>query len=147
MKQRAFTFVEVLVALVIFAVAGAAVSFACANFLQAQHAASRRDATAADRQLARQALAAEPSRERAETWNEVPLPDNRHLRWRATIVPTAVADLFDATLEIELPAHGSAPEGRFTETVRLLRPTWSTEADRQTLRAAAMHKLGQRRLP
>jgi hypothetical protein len=62
----------------------------------------------------------------------VVLPDGRTARWRATITPATVSDLFDVVLEVEVPPAGGASGdlARSSTTLRLLRPTWSTEAER-----------------
>lgn len=139
-----FTFLEVLVALGIFAMTGLVLASAYLNVLSAQHAALQRDASAADRRLVREALCAEPTREKVTAWNELELPNERRARWRATVTPTQVADLFEVTLEIELPASEGRKETMITETSRLLRPTWSQPADRETLRAEARSRLAKR---
>lgn len=139
-----FTFLEVLVALAIFAFSGLVLASAYLNVLSAQHAALQRDANAADCRLAREALWAEPALEKVTVWNDLELPDERTARWRATITPTKTADLFEVTLEIELPAGGTRKETTITEVCRLLRPTWSQPAERETLRAEARSKLAKR---
>lgn len=133
-----------MVALVIFAFSGLVLASAYVNVLSAHQAALHRDDYAGDRRLVREALRAEPSPDKIATWNELVLPDDRSARWRATLAPTAVADLFDVTLEIELKDSSGRTQPVITETCRLLRPTWSQPADRETLRAAARSKLAQR---
>lgn len=130
-------------ALVIFALSGLVLAMAYTNILTAHQAALQRDAQAADRRLVREALRAEPALEKVTAWNDLELPDDRSVRWRATVAPTTVADLFDVTLEFELPDKDGKPVTH-TETCRLLRPTWSLPAERETLRAAARSKLAQR---
>jgi general secretion pathway protein I len=140
--EGGFTFIEVMVALVIFAFSGLMLASAYVNVLSAHQAALQRDARAADRRLVREALRAEPSVDKVTGWNELTLPDDRSARWKATLAATTVADLFDVTLEIELTDGGN--QTTLTETCRLLRPTWSQPADRDTLRAAARSKLAER---
>ena len=139
-----FTFIEVMVALVIFAFSGIVLASAYVNVLSAHQAALHRDDYAADRRLVREALRAAPAPDKITAWNELPLPDDRTARWRATLAPTTVADLFDVTLELELTDSDGKRQPTYTETCRLLRPTWSQPADRDTLRAAARSKLAQR---
>ena len=141
---RAFTFLEVLVALAIFGFTGMVLASAYLNVLSAQHASVQQDATAADRRLVRQALYLEATLEKVTVWNDLELPENRTAKWRATVTPTKIADLFDVSLEIELPAPQGGKNLTFTETCRLLRPSWSQPADRETLRAEARSKLAQR---
>jgi general secretion pathway protein I len=140
----AFTFLEVLVALAIFGFTGMVLASAYVNVLSAQHASVQRDLTAGDRRLVRQALYAEPVLEKVQAWNELELPEDRTAKWRATITPTKIADLFDVVLEIELPPAKGGKNLTFTENCRLLRPTWSQPADRQALITEARSKLAQR---
>lgn len=142
--RRAFTLIEVLVSLAIFALAAMVLTAAYVNVLNAQHAALRRDDKASAMQLIRQALSAEPQLENLERWNDLKLPDEGTARWRATVAPTTVADLFDVTLEVELTLDRTADRVTVTETFRLLRPTWSQPQDRETLRADARSRLEQR---
>ncbi len=143
-RRRGFTFLEVMVALTVFAFAGLVLASACLNFLNAQQAGLRHDTGALERRLVREALCAEATLAKVTTWNQLALPEGRTARWRAVVAPTTVADLFEVTLEIEYtdPAGQSTPVA--AETFRLLRPTWSQPADRQTLRAAARSKLARR---
>jgi general secretion pathway protein I len=139
-----FTLIEVLVALAIFALSGLMLASAYVNVLSAQQAALHRADLGADLRLVREALRAEPVREKVEAWNQLTLPDDRSARWQATLTPTPVADLFDVTLEVEFTTGGGGKTTTVTETCRLLRPTWSQGAERETLRANARSKLAQR---
>jgi general secretion pathway protein I len=143
-NEGGFTFIEVLVALAIFAFSGLVLASAYMNVLSAQHAALQRDANAADCRLVREALCAEPTLTKVTDWNELELPDQSTARWRATVTPTNVADLFDVSLEIDLPKTAGRKEATIITTCRLLRPTWSQPADRETLRAAARSQLAKR---
>lgn len=146
-RHAGFTLLEVIVALAIFALTGTVLATAFLNVLGAQQAAMERDANAGDLRLARQALGLEPALDKVTAWNDLPLPDDRKARWRAVVTATTVADLFDVALEIELTAADGRTLPVVTENLRLLRPTWSQPADRETLRAAARSKLAKRILP
>ena len=141
---RGFTFLEVIVALAIFALTGLALASAYLNVLEARHAALRRDTHAIDLRLVRAAVCAEPSRDKATTWNELPLPGERAARWRAVVTPTGVADLFDVTLEVDLTDEDGNSLPPVSETLRLLRPTWSVPAEREELRTQARSRLAKR---
>ena len=143
-KQRGFTLLEVLVALVIFAFSGLMLASAYVNVLSAHQAALHRDVLAPDRRLVREALFAQPVLEKVEAWNDLTLPGDRAARWRATVTPTPIADLFDVALEIELPPVDGKKQPAITETCRLLRPTWSQPADREKLRVDARSRLALR---
>lgn len=138
-----FTFIEVMVALLIFAFSGLVLALAYVNILSAHQAALQRDAQAADRRLVREALRSEPGLENVTTWNDLELPDDRTARWRATVEPTPLADLFDVMLEVEL-TDGDGQTETHVETCRLLRPSWSVPGEREKLRADARSRLAQR---
>ncbi|WP_438482342.1 type II secretion system protein [Oleiharenicola lentus] len=144
-KARAFSLVEVLVALAIFALASMVLVGAFVNVLNAQNTALRRDENGAAVRLIREALYAEPLLENIERWNDIKLPDDGRGRWQATVEPTTVADLFQVTLEAELDLGRGKDRLTVTETFRLLRPTWSLAVDRETLRSDARSKLAERK--
>lgn len=146
-NRGGFTLLEVIVALAIFALAGMALAAAYLNVLETQHAAHRPDPDGPDRRLVRAALGAEPTLDRATAWNELPLPDGGRARWRATVTPTNVADLFDVVLETELIDRNGTARAMPPETLRLLRPTWSQPGAREALRTAARSRLAKRVLP
>ncbi len=143
-SEGGFTLIEVLVALVIFAFSGVILASSYVNVLSAHQAALHRDDVAADRQIVREALSAEPALDKVTAWNDLALPDDRTARWRATVTPTTIADLFDVSLEIDFTGKDGKRLPAVIETCRLLRPTWSQPADRETLRAAARSKLALR---
>lgn len=145
--RRAFTLMEVLIALAIFGLTAVELGAAYLNLLQ-MHAALRARDTAEDEvRWARAAFLAEKDRALAERGGDVTLPDGRRAIWRSTIAPTNVSDLFDATLDIEIPpAAGGGENTRVTQTLRLLRPDWSTPAERDQLRLRAKQRLQRERL-
>lgn len=150
MKRAApngFTLVEVLVALAIFALGGVVIATAYANVLAAHSTILRRDDREPALRLVRDAFRAEPDRAVVEDWNDLILPDGGKARWRATIEPTPVADLFDTTLEVEMTLKADAEEIFASEKMRLLRPTWSDPAEREALRADARTRLMEREMP
>lgn len=142
-----FTLIEVLVSLAIFALAAVVLSAAYLNVLSSYQAAARRQQGEEDWKLVRAAVAAEPDRAVIEKGGDISLPDQRRLRWTATIESTTVADLFAVTLEAS--AEDSGPAGGWTraERLMLLRPSWSDPAERAELRAAAKARLEAERLP
>lgn len=146
MRRRGFTLVEVLVALAIFSIAAVVLGASYVNLIQLHASLRARDAADDDLRFARAALLAEPDRALAERGGDVVLPDGRRALWRASITPTGVGDLFDVTLEVEAPSPETGGETRrATALLRLLRPTWSTEAERNLLRQAAKQRLDRER--
>lgn len=146
-RRGAFTLIEVLVALAIFALAAVVLGSAYINLLQMHAALRERDGSGDDLQWARAALLVEPDRNTAERGGDVILPDGRRANWRATITATGVSDLFTVVLEMDAPP----PEGKGGDTLKskcemtLLRPTWSTAAERDALRNKAKDRIQQQR--
>ncbi|MFH1497454.1 MAG: prepilin-type N-terminal cleavage/methylation domain-containing protein [Verrucomicrobiota bacterium] len=144
-RARAFTLVEVLVSLAVFALAAVALGAAYVNLILAHDALRRTEPQDEALRLARRALLAEPKLDAAETGGEVVLADERTARWRAEIEPLPVADLFTVTLEVEVPAADGGSAEDHTEVHTLLRPTWSVEADRKQLLDDAKRRLDEER--
>lgn len=144
--RRAFTLVEVLVALAIFAIAAVALGAAYVNLIQLHAALKARDGSGDDMQWARAVLLVEPDRALAERGGDVVLPDGRSATWLAVITPTGVSDLFDVEIELNAPPPaGGGDLVRTKSKLRLLRPTWSTPAERNELRRKAKDRLKRER--
>lgn len=144
--RKGFTLIEVLVALAIFAIAAVVLGATYVNLIQAHAAIRDRDVADSDITWARDALLVEPERDKVERGGDVVLPDGRTATWRATITATNVSDLFDVVLELSAPPPaGSGELVRTSEKLRLLRPTWSTEAERKALRDKAKDRIKRQR--
>lgn len=144
--RRGFTLIEVLVALAIFAIAAVVLGASYSNLMLAHAAIRDRDGSEADISWAREALLAEPDRAVVERGGDIVLPDGRTGNWRATVTATSVSDLFDVTLELSAPPpSGSGDLVRVSENLRLLRPTWSTAAERKDLRDKATQRIKRQR--
>jgi len=143
-RCRAFSLVEVLVALAIVAGAGLVLALAFSNVLRDYYAVFHREDHSSDLTLVNAALYATVDPTVAQAWNDLALPDNRKGRWRATITPGQIADLFAVDCEVEISGTGTTETFKTTEHLMLLRPTWSQPADRETLRAASRDRLAQR---
>ena len=145
-SPAAFTLIEVLVSLAILAIATVALGSAYVNLLLTHDALRKADGEGDNVHWARVALLAEPDRALAERGGDVILPDGRTARWRATVSPTAVSDLFDVVLEVEMPPSAEGGELlRSASTLRLLRPSWSTEVERNERTQAARKRIGKSR--
>lgn len=140
-RLRAFTLLEVLVALAIFAMAAIALGAAYANVLISYADLNRVDERHEDVRFARAALLAEAEREKAEEGAEFESGEGRRVRWRAEIEPTNVADLFAVTFICEVTEPAELRPREIVQTFRLLRPTWSDAAERETLRAEARDRI------
>ncbi len=142
--RRAFTLIEVLVSLAIFALAAVVLGASYVNVLTGYDAVSHRQEHEQDLRLVRAQLLAEPDRTVLEQGGTFPLPDNRHAEWTATIVETTVADLFRVNFRCQIDEPGKARPWVREESFMLLRPTWSDPAERTKLQQLSAQRLEKR---
>lgn len=130
---QGFTLAEVLIAVAIFAMASSVLMSAFVNALLAGERNADNELLNGDIRAVRMQLLLEPSLEDAEDGGEYETFHCGEASWEAEIVPTNVVDLF----QVQLSMHFSAPpEGLasdYTETLYLLRPTWSESDERSSL--------------
>src|SRR3954469_21845317 len=89
----AFTLMEVLVALCIFAMAAVVLGSTYLNILNSYEAVSRSMAVNEDFAFARQLVLTEPDRKKLEDGGEFETVGDRHARWGVEIESTSVADV------------------------------------------------------
>ena len=146
MNRRAFSLIEVIVALAIFALAAVGLGAAYTNVLLGRQALKQYDVGAEDMARCRAALLETVNYDDIEVGGDIYLPDDRMARWQGKVEPTEVSDLFTVTLSAEIQKETG---GEFIpmkeETRLLLRPTWSTASDRKVIRDAAKARLLQER--
>ena len=130
--RRAFTILEVMVALAIVATAAIVLGASYVNVLLGYEHAERSTMIDADVRFAREILFRIPELEDVEDGDYFETADGRRIIWRATVEPTIVADLFDVDFEVEVINENSGEGEIVRERFRLLRPTWS-EADESDL--------------
>ncbi len=145
-RRSAFTLLEVLVSLGIFALAAVVLGTAYVNVLLNYHLLRQQEVDRSELTLARAALLAEPDRAQVERGGEMPLADGGTLRWETKIEETPIADLFEVQLAWEVSASGRSSPRRERESFLLLRPTWSQEEQREKLRAESRARLLKQRL-
>jgi general secretion pathway protein I len=142
MNRRAFSLIEVLVALAIFALAAVGLGAAYSNVLLGRQALKQYDVGAEDLARCRAALLETVNFDDIETGGDVYLPDDRMARWHGKVEPTTVSDLFSVTLSAEIQRESGGEYIPMKEETRLLlRPTWSNASDRKLIRDAAKERL------
>ena len=142
MSRRAFTLIEVLVSLAIFALAAVGLGAAYSNVLLGRVALKEHSVGIDDIARARAAMLETISFANLEIGGDIYLPDERMARWKAAALPTTVSDLFSVTLTVEIQTErGGAFGPPHIETQYLLSPTWSVEADRKKLQSDAAARL------
>jgi general secretion pathway protein I len=145
LHRRAFTLVEVLISLAIFALASVVLAAAYLNVLGGYQAVALRQQSEEQWKLLRAVVLSESDREKIVAGGRLQLSDSSNLRWTATVEDTAVADLFAVTVRSE-PEFTTAGEARMREQkIFLLRPNWSDPADREKLRAVTRERLAKQR--
>ncbi len=145
MSRRAFTLLEVLVSLAIFAIAAVSLGAAYSNVIMSRIAMKQDEQRLDDQARCRAALLETPGFDDVEAGGEIHLPGGRTARWQGKIEATSVSDLFAVQLTAEIERADGAEAEEFTETRMLLRPTWSIPADRQKIRDEVRQRLEQER--
>jgi prepilin-type N-terminal cleavage/methylation domain-containing protein len=147
---KAFTILEVLVALLIFSLGAVVLGSAYLNLLNSYVAVGRGTEYAQDIALVRQQLLTQPDLTTAQNGDEfdsLQLDPNKpvsHIKWQADIQSAGVTDLFNVTLTIVISTTDtSTPTKTIVQNFALLRPTWSDPADQSTLRQTATTRIGQ----
>lgn len=129
----AFTLIEVLIAVAIFAMAASVLMSAFVNALLSRESAVQYDLLNADIRAVRMQLLLEPSFEDAEDGDEYETVHSGEASWEAQVVPTNVVDLFQVELSIRFSEPPEGLVADYTETLYLLRPTWSRSDERSDL--------------
>lgn len=142
MRRRcAFTIIEVLMALALFALAAVVMGTAYVNVLNAYAVAARSMQGEEDVRFAREQLLRETDPKAVEEGGEFTSADGRSVRWKAKIEPTSLPDLFDVAFTCESSELGGAAPQITTQKFRLLRPTWSDPGERDKLRQEARKRI------
>ena len=132
-KPKAFTLIEVLISLALFALASNIIASAFINALLARE--SNPSITYKDiaTQTARRQLLLEPNLEDAMDGARIETLEIGEVVWASEILPTDIVDLFECQLVIEFLDVDSETASTYNETLFLLRPTWSVSDERSSL--------------
>ncbi|MBL6829680.1 MAG: type II secretion system protein [Puniceicoccaceae bacterium] len=132
-RVTAFTLVEVLIAVAIFGMAASVLMSAFVNALLSRESAAKYDLLNADIRAVRMQLLLEPKLEDAEDGNEYETVHSGEASWGAQVEPTDVVDLFQVGLSIHFSEPPEGLVADYSETLYLLRPTWSESDERSEL--------------
>lgn len=132
-SKVAFTLMEVVIAAALFGAAATVLTSAFVNALLARERGVSNDLLNDDIRAVRMQLLLQPNIEDAEDGGDYETPNSGEARWEAAIKPTEVVDLFLVQLSIEFSEPVNDLPADHTETLYLLRPTWSESDERSDL--------------
>ncbi len=139
---RAFSLVEVLVALTIFALSAIILGSAYVNVLNSYAVAGRYAQTNEDLAFARSLVVTQPDITKLENGGEFEGASGRRVKWSAEITPTTTADVFTVVFTCEITDPTQPQPDKTVQTFMLLRPTWSIDpAARSQLRQDAKTRI------
>lgn len=143
-RARAFTLVEVLMAIMIFALSAIILASAYVNVLNSYMLVERVAQSSADLTFARSLVLTEPDRKKLEQGGEFDTADGRHTKWEVEILTTTTADLFSVNFTCTISALGETEAQKTVQTFMLLRPTWSIDpSERSKLREQAKTRIAE----
>jgi general secretion pathway protein I len=131
--ESGFSLIEVVVALALFAMASVVLTSSFVNALLAREHGQSNDLRHADIRAVRMQLLLEPNMDDAEDGDRYDTLNNGTANWEASIEPTNVIDLFEVQLSIEFSEPQEEQAATYTESLYLLRPTWSKADERSSL--------------
>jgi general secretion pathway protein I len=133
---RAFTLVEVLVALCVFAMAVVVLGASYLNVLTSYEVVSRGVQVNEDFGFARELVLREPDPKKLEQGGEFETANGRRARWSAEITSTTIPELFNVAFSCEISNPTSTEPTKQTQQFTVLRPTWVTDIpERDKLKA------------
>lgn len=128
-----FTLIEVLIAVALFAMAASVLSSSFVNALLLDERGRSQQLQNIDQANVRMQLLLEPSRQAAQDGASCETLYNGRAKWYAEIEATDVVDLFRVQLHVDFLSPGKGQTEQYSESLYLLRPTWSDAGDRSTL--------------
>jgi general secretion pathway protein I len=127
-SRRAFTLIEVLVSLVVFAMVAVVLGASYLNVLNSYEVVSRGMQINEDFAFARQLVLREPDRLKLEQGGEFETAGARRAKWTAEILSTTIPNVFTVNFTCEISDPTRTEPERLVQSFTLLRPTWSTDA-------------------
>lgn len=127
-RTRAFTLLEVLMAMALFAMAAVMLASAYLNVLNSYETAGRAAQLNEDFAFARQLVLNEPDRKKVEEGGEFATAAGHRARWSVEIASTNVADVFRVAFTCEISDPARPEPDRVTQSFVVMRPTWVIDA-------------------
>ncbi len=130
---KGFSLIEVLIALALFAVCSNLIASAFINALLARERNPESNYQDIAIDTVRKQLLLEKNFEDAEEGGTITLLKKGEASWTVEIYPTDIIDLFECRLDIEFLESENPNQETYSETLYLLRPTWSESGERSSL--------------
>lgn len=139
-SRKAFTLLEVVISLALFAVGVSVLSSAYINVLNAMDRLEVDQAFEQDMALVRRMALMVGSMEELEDGGEISTANHGIATWEGEYEETIVADLFKITLIVEFPSDGEREEQTVRQEMYLTRPNWSDPIERDKLRSESRER-------
>lgn len=142
---RAFTLVEVILALVIFGLAATVLASAYINILMAYRSMERHQATEDDLRAVYRMVLNTAERDDFEQGGTMRMPVLGEVRWQARLEPLAIAELFSAEISLEWRAPDDRDSQRQERMFTMYRPGWGKPEEVEPRRQETRERLLQER--
>ena len=134
-SSRAFTLVEVLVGLCVFAMAAVVLGSSYLNVLTSYEVVARGARVSADFGFAREQVLREPDRKKLEQGGEFETTSGGRAKWSVEITSTNVPEVFNVAFTYEVSGATAVDTVKQSQQFTLLRPTWVEDvAERDKLK-------------
>ncbi len=137
--------VEVLVALVIFAVSAVVLGASYLNVLNNYELIRQNQAMEEDMRFIRKLVLEQPDREELEEGGDFESLYLGLVSWRVFLEETPTPDLFLVQVEVEFEGSDETPGGVEVQEFYALRPDWSDPVVREELRMESAERFQERR--
>lgn len=136
-----FSFIEVVIAVALFAAASVVLTSAFVNALLAREHGQNNSLRTDDIQAVRLQLLLEANRDDAEDGGDLETLHSGLATWRCSIEESQIVDLFKVLFEIKFSDPVEGTDKNYQESLYLLRPTWSESDERSDLLATKRRDL------
>lgn len=139
-RRAAFTLLEVLLALAIFAAAVVVLTTSYLNIIEGMAAVRIDREFEQEVRWVREQVLLQADLKELEKGGEIKTPAGATLSWTSTAQPAAVADLFTVDLSVEMTAE-KEKKRTYHERLSVLRPSWSEPVERGKLFEEAKQRI------
>ncbi|MFT3829538.1 MAG: prepilin-type N-terminal cleavage/methylation domain-containing protein [Opitutaceae bacterium] len=143
-RRQAFTLLEVLLAVTLFAVAVVVLTSSYLNLIEGLAAVRLDREFEQEVRWVREQVLVQTDQEELAKGGEMTSPAGAKISWSAQVQPAAMVDLFTIELQVEM-AVGKREARRHQERLVVLRPSWSEPTERGKLLEEAKKRIEEER--